>query len=251
MGYILLAGGAEFGGRMSEPDRRAIELAGGLDAPIRIIPTAAAPDNNHVRAGNNGVRWFKSLGAKDVDVTYVIDKPSAEDESIADVLRSARLIYLLGGFPRFTGETLADSRAWRAMLEAFENGAVLAGSSAGAMVLCEHYYDPQAGELLKGINLIPNACVLPHHNNFGRGWAAQLMKQIPAATLIGVDEGTGVILEDGSSTALGLDTVGRTPTYSTISSAQSGRWTVYGAGEVTLYRGGQPKVHARGESFIL
>ena len=55
-GYLLLEGGAEFGGRMSEPDRRAIELAGGPGAPISIIPTAAAPDNNHQRAGRNGVR---------------------------------------------------------------------------------------------------------------------------------------------------------------------------------------------------
>jgi len=237
MGHILLAGGAEFGGHMSEPDRRAIELASGMDAPIRILPTAAAPDHNHVRAGNNGVRWFKSLGAKNVDVTYVIDKHSAADESIAEELRSARMIYLLGGFPRFTAETLAHSRAWQSMLEAFEDGAVLAGSSAGAMVLCEYYFDPQTGKLLKGLNLIPNACILPHHNHFGKGWAAQLRKQIPAATLIGIDEGTGAILENGSST--------------TLRSAQSGRWTVYGSGAVTLYRGGQPKVHERGGVFIL
>lgn len=59
-GYLLLEGGAEFGGLMSEPDRRAIELAGGPGAPISIIPTAAAPDNNHQRAGNNGVNWFKT-----------------------------------------------------------------------------------------------------------------------------------------------------------------------------------------------
>ena len=29
-GHILLEGGAEFGGQMAAPDRRAIELAGGL-----------------------------------------------------------------------------------------------------------------------------------------------------------------------------------------------------------------------------
>ena len=51
MGYLLLEGGAEFGGRMRDPDLKAIELAGGFDASIRIIPTAAAPDNNHQRAG--------------------------------------------------------------------------------------------------------------------------------------------------------------------------------------------------------
>ncbi len=38
MGYLLLEGGAEFGGAMREPDLRAIELAGGFEAPIRIFP---------------------------------------------------------------------------------------------------------------------------------------------------------------------------------------------------------------------
>ncbi len=106
MGYLLLAGGAEFGGRMSEPDLRAIELAGGFDAPICIIPTAAAPDNNHKRAGNNGIRWFKSLGAKNVFAVDVINSVSANDSSLAASIRASRLIYLLGGFPRHLGETL-------------------------------------------------------------------------------------------------------------------------------------------------
>lgn len=54
MGYLVLEGGAEFGGRMAEPDRRALALAGGPEAPIVIIPTAAAPDHNHERAGQTG-----------------------------------------------------------------------------------------------------------------------------------------------------------------------------------------------------
>jgi len=43
--------------------RTAIELSGWLDAQISIIPTAAVPGNNHQRAGQSGVRWFKRLGA--------------------------------------------------------------------------------------------------------------------------------------------------------------------------------------------
>jgi hypothetical protein len=50
MGYLLLAGGAEFGGRMSEPDLRAIELAGSR-------PSAA----DHARSHARGIR--QSLGA--------------------------------------------------------------------------------------------------------------------------------------------------------------------------------------------
>jgi len=71
MGYILLEGGAEFGGQMAEPDRQAIILAGGPDKPISIIPAAATPDNNHQRAGRNGVGWFRRLGATNVSAVPV------------------------------------------------------------------------------------------------------------------------------------------------------------------------------------
>jgi cyanophycinase len=111
-------------------------------------------------------------------------------------------------------------------LEAYEKGAVIAGSSAGAMVLCEHYYDPEEKKLLRGLNLIPNACVLPHHNNFGKAWAKQLIRSLLNTTLIGIDESTAMVNDVGG-----------------------GVWRVHGAGKVTLYRGGKVQSHARGEMF--
>ena len=168
MGTLLLAGGAEFGGAMREPDSRAIELAGGPDAPIRIIPTAAAPDKNHLRAGNNGIRWFRSLGATDVEPVLLVNEESANDPEIAGTLRAAKLIYMLGGFTHYLGQTLLGSKAWEAVLGAWKDGAVISGSSAGAMVLCEYYFDPGRSKVEKGLNLVPNACVLPHHNTFGK-----------------------------------------------------------------------------------
>jgi cyanophycinase len=228
MGYLLLEGGAEFGGQMSEPDLRAIELAGGFDVPIRILPTAAAPDNNHRRAGQNGVQWFKKLGAGDVEAVDVIDPATANDPNLAASIRTSKLIYILGGFPRHLEETLANSLAWRAVLEAYQGGAVVAGSSAGAMVLCQHYYDPYEEKVLEGLNLIGHSCVLPHHNNFGKAWANHLAESLPDSVLIGIDEGTGMV------------------------SGPGGKWTVSGAGAVTLYRhGAQTSVHARGGQFAL
>ncbi len=224
MGYLLLEGGAEFGGRMREPDLRAIELAGGINAPIRIIPTAAAPDNNHQRAGNNGIRWFQSLGAKDVVSLPLIDRPSANDENIAKSLRSANLIYMLGGFTGYLAETLQGSAAWNTVLEAYQAGAVVAGSSAGAMVMCEFYYDLNKGQVVSGLNLVPDSLVLPHHNTFGKNWASRLL-EISQLTLIGIDEQTGMI-DDGAQT-----------------------WTVYGRGDVTLYRNEQIEIHQAGKAF--
>jgi cyanophycinase len=224
MGYLLLEGGAEFGGRMREPDLKAIELAGGFDAPIRIIPTAAAPDNNHQRAGDNGIRWFESLGAKDVGSLPLIDKTSANDEGIAKSLREAKLIYILGGFTGYLGETLNGSAAWQAVLEAYATGAVVAGSSAGAMVMCEFYYDPNRGQVVDGLNLVPNAIVMPHYNTFGKSWASRLL-EISQVTLIGIDEKTGM-LDDGAGT-----------------------WTVHGAGNVTLYRNQKVENYEAGKAF--
>jgi len=226
MGYLLLEGGAEFGGRMRDPDLRAIELAGGFDAPLRIVPTAAAPDNNHLRAGNNGIRWFWSLGAKDVTSLPLIDRASANDEKIARSLREAKLIYMLGGFTHYLGQTLKDSLAWQAVLEANQNGAVIAGSSAGAMVMCEFYYDPSEGKIGDGLNLISNSLVLPHHDTFGKSWAPRLLKQIPNVALLGIDEQTGMI-DDGENKS----------------------WTVHGRGAVTLYRNGHVEIYSAGETF--
>lgn len=226
MGYLLLEGGAEFGGRMRDPDLRAIELAGGFNAPIRVIPTAAAPDNNHQRAGNNGIRWFQSLGAKDVGSLPLIDKASANDEKIAQSLHEAKLIYMLGGFTHYLGQTLKDSLAWEAALKALQNGAVIAGSSAGAMVMCQFYYDPSSGRVVDGLNLIPNSLVLPHHDTFGKNWAPRLLKQIPQVTLVGIDEQTGMI-DDGNA---------RT-------------WIVYGRGSVTLYQNDEVTIYSSRAPF--
>ena len=225
MGTLLLEGGAEFGGRMSEPDLRAIELAGGPGAPIAILPTAAAPDHNNEHAGRNGLRWFGSLGASHIDVVPVVDKASANDAALAARIRMSRFIYMLGGFPGYLAETLSGSLAWQAALDAFADGAVLGGSSAGAMVLCQHLYDPERGAALTGLDLVPNACVLPHHNQFGKSWAGRLGPALPQTVLIGIDEQTG-ILNDAS-----------------------GAWTVYGAGKITIYRSGTREVYSRGQTF--
>lgn len=228
MGTFLLAGGAEFYGKMSIPDRQAIALAGGPDASIVIVPTAAAPDNNHERAGGNGVRWFRSLGGRSVQLAPLADRASASDPGVINILRRARLIYLLGGFTRYLTETLRGSPSWAAIEEAIRDGAVVAGSSAGAMALCEHVFDPTSGEVIPGLCAVPNACVLPHHNTFGHRWAERLAAQLPGVTLLGIDERTAMI-NDGPG----------------------GQWQVYGQGGVTLYQDGLPHAYPAGESFGL
>ncbi len=228
MGSLVLQGGAEFGGGMQQADMRALELAGGLRAQVFIIPAAAAPDNNHKRAGQNGCSWFRGLGAQRVSVAMVIDDASADDADMAARMTLAELVYLPGGFPAYLANVLMGSRCWQSIRTGLDGKLVLAGSSAGAMVLCEHLYDPYENRILDGLGVLSGCCVLPHHDTFGHKWAAPLQKDLPRATLIGIDEQTAMI-DDGPA----------------------GEWTVYGPGRVTLYCSGQKVAYRSGERFTL
>jgi cyanophycinase len=228
MGYILLEGGAEFGGQMAEPDRQAVMLAGGPDVPIRIIPAAAAPDNNYQRAGPNGVNWFRRLGATNVSALPLVDGPSADEPEIAEALAKSKLIYLLGGFPQYLAQSLSDSRSWQAILSAYQSGAVIAGSSAGAMVLCQYFFDPVRSQVVEGLNLVERICILPHHNTFGKNWFPHLKNQLPDIILIGIDEETGA-----------------------LSDTSQENWRVYGKGKITLYHCNRVDKFRTGQAFDL
>ncbi|RJP92458.1 MAG: hypothetical protein C4518_07345 [Desulfobacteraceae bacterium] len=223
MGGLLLAGGAEFQGRMTEPDRQAIALTGKKEVTVCIIPTAAAPDNNHEHAGNNGVRWFQSLGVKNVQSLPIIDAASANDRQLAESLANADLIYLLGGFPGYLEKTMRESACWAAILDAYHRGAILAGSSAGAMVLCEWFLNPENRQLQPGLNLLPHMIVIPHHEKTGKQWTETIQNQLPDAAIVGIDEETGIIRKQGSD-----------------------QWNVHGKGSATVYRKNRKDTYAPG-----
>jgi hypothetical protein len=71
--------------------------------------------------------------------------------------------------------------------------------------------------------------VLPHHETFGRRWAARLTALLPGVVLLGIDEATG-LLDDGPGPL-------------------KGSWRVYGQGKVTVYRQGQTVVYSPGQQF--
>jgi cyanophycinase len=70
---------------------------------------------------------------------------------------------------------------------------VIAGSSAGAMVLCEYYYDAESRRVMEGLKLMDGVCVLSHHNTFGKTWVERLRSLLPNIVLLGIDEETGVV----------------------------------------------------------
>ena len=228
MGILLLEGGCEFQGKMEEPDRKALTLAGGKNAKVVIIPTAAAPDNNSKRAGNTALKWFGKLGAKNISALPIIDNESANDPELSAELDRANLIYILGGFPGYLDHTLKESHCLDAIWCAYQKGAVLAGSSAGAMVLCDWYFDPTVKEIKKGFGIQKDVILIPHHDTFGRSWHSLYFDKISDILCIGIDEQTGMMRQ-----------------------ADLHRWTVYGKGGVTLYLKTSIASYKTGQTFQL
>ncbi len=111
---------------------------------------------------------------------------------------------------------LKSSPVWEALVEAWAGGAVLAGSSAGAMVLGDTMVDPRGGALTLGLGLLPQLAVLPHANTGRRkrrtarsGWRRAALR------IAAIDERTALLR------------------------APDGHWCKAGEGEVTIWLDGR------------
>ena len=132
---------------------------------VLIVPTAAAFENP-ARAADNGVRHFRALGA-DASPLMVLDHDDAMDAGIAAEVESADVVYLTGGNPAHLLDTLRDSLLLDAIRHRLENGGILAGSSAGAMVMGS--WMRFRGEWTRTLGMAEGIATLPHHERADPG----------------------------------------------------------------------------------
>lgn len=210
-GVLALVGGGEWRDGCSF-DAELLEASGGRE--VVVLPTAAAyqgPDKAVAWAR----RWFEGLGAT-VRGLDVLERQDALDEANAEAVRSARFVYLSGGSPMHLRAVLKDSPVWEAIDTAWHDGAVVAGSSAGAMVLCDPLVDPRGGAFTVGLGLVEHLAVVPHapSASFPTEHRRTLDLADEATTIVGIDERTALLR------------------------AGDGSWRHAGAGDVTLWRAG-------------
>ncbi len=221
--WLALHGGGEFQRGSEIGDRRLVVAAGGADARVIVVPTAAAREYP-AGAARHGVQWFKQIGAQ-ADAALAVDVRSANNSAIVATIESATLIYLPGGDPVLLVEILRGSLAWNAIVTAHERGVVIGGASAGAMALGTQMWNPHTGDLIDGLGLIP-IVTLPHFGIERIDRARALRQQLDRATrLFGIAERTSAIW-DGS------------------------KWNVWGPGAVVEVPADGVKTYHSGESFV-
>ena len=211
-GVLALVGGAEWHAQC-DFDAGLVAASGGDE--VLILPTAAAYEHPD-RAVDWARRYFEPLGAR-VTGLMVLARPDAEQDEMAAAVAAARFIYLGGGSPLHLRSVLKDSAVWRALEAAWHGGAVVAGSSAGAMALCDPMVDPRGGAFTLGLGLLEQLAVIPHANTWSHDKAHRTVQLAAQGLRIAaIDEQTALI---------------RDP---------DGTWRTAGAGEVKIYLDGGP-----------
>jgi cyanophycinase len=223
-GALALVGGDEFRPGNEPHDRLLVKAAGGR--PAYVVATAAR--DNPDAAVRTARRWFARIGL-DIAELRIRTPADARSDAIATEANGAGLIYIAGGDPGYLVRVLHGSRAWAAIRDAWRAGCAVAGSSAGAMALCQWALIRAAwpGHTNRrpatALGVVPGCALLPHYDTFGQRWIPSAQRLLGAETLlIGVDERTASVQADGV-------------------------WRVYGAGRVTLVRGEKRSSFAAGD----
>ena len=233
-GPVALIGAGEFLPSMAEFDLGLVAATGRTRPRVALLATASYPDGEVTfqRWIAMGLEHFGSLGAE-VEAVPVRTREDAFDAGHAQAVGEADLVYLSGGKPRYLLATLWETPVWRAAAGAHARGAILAGCSAGAMVLCGTQAQWR-GRLAvwplrweRALSVVPDAAVIPHYDRLPEALSALMALQAPGGTrVLGIDEDTAVIGRDGS-------------------------WQVYGRSRVTVWRGRHRSRHRAGEVFRL
>jgi cyanophycinase len=204
-GRLVLAGSGEFTPAMNEIDAQLLGTLGPRPR-VAIVPTAAGLEVTPPKWAHMGSEHFSALGAEPVPV-MVLNKKDAHDPKWLRAIDGADWIYFSGGSPSHAVETLAGSPFWGGVLARLEAGAILAGSSAGAMMLGQTTFVPLARgpdglptemETRAATGVLPQIIVVPHFDIIPLEMLRRWSVLLPADhRLLGIDEDTAIVQDDG------------------------------------------------------
>jgi cyanophycinase len=204
-GHLFIIGG---GNRPASLTRQFIALADKAGGRIVVFPMASAtPDES----GAGQVKEFLELGAKSAEYKILTHDQAMKPEAAA-ILDGAGGVYFTGGDQIRVTHALLGTPVHKKLLEIYEKGAVIGGTSAGAAIMSEvmitgdEKTKPEAGKefstlvaenviTVPGLGFIKTAILDQHfatrkrHNRL-----ICLMAEHPKLLGIGIDESTAIVV---------------------------------------------------------
>ncbi len=211
-GTLILIGG---GATPKRALRKFIEVAGGKESDIIVIPTAQGdrPDKNKYKGI---VEVLRELGAGKVSVKHAKTAAEADTEDFANRIRESTGIFFTGGRQWRLVDKYFGTRTHDAIRAVLAKGGVVGGSSAGATI-CGGYLvrgnplgprQMMAEGYERGLDLLSGTAIDQHFTQRSRSRDMEaLKKRFPQLLGIGLDEATAIIVGKDRVRVVGRGTV--------------------------------------------
>ncbi len=206
-GSVVVAGGGTLGEEIWE---RFVSLAGGAEARIVVIPTAAEEDE--FPEDWSITTALREAGAGEVTLLHTRDPLVADSDAFIAPLLEATGIWIPGGRQHRLVDAYLHTRVHEAIFHLLDRGGVVGGSSAGASILASFLIrgDPETNQrvmseaYLEGFGVLEGAAIDQHLLARGReGDLWTVLGLYPELLGIGLDEGTALVVRGDLAEVLG------------------------------------------------
>jgi len=197
-GALVIVGGA-----MRDPAiiERFLDLAGGPDVPIVVIPTAGSGD--HYDQYWRGLRQFKEAGATNLTVLHTKDREVANSDEFVQPIKDARGVWFSGGRQWRLADSYLHTKTHEALWDLLNRGGVIGGSSAGATIQGLYLARGDTknntimmGDHEEGLGFLKNVTIDQHLLKRNRHFdLIEIIKAKPDLLGIGLDENTAIVVQ--------------------------------------------------------
>jgi cyanophycinase len=221
------------GGEDKEGDKVILrEVAARVGAGPLVVTTVASHEPEGLFEKYEKI--FHELGVKQVQELEIETRCDAQKPENAARIRGARGVFFTGGDQLRIASQIGDTPISDAILSIYENGGVVAGTSAGASVMSdtmlvagESRGSHRASDALRmapGLGLMAHVVIDQHFSERGRfGRLIGAVSHNPQSLGLGIDEDTAVVVEGDRFRVIGSGAVyvldGRSTTYSNVADA--------------------------------
>jgi len=197
-GSLVIVGGAMRDQAIVE---RFLDLAGGADAPIVVIPTAGGAAEYDQYWG--GLLQFKAAGATNLTVLHTTDRGVADTDEFVQPIHEARGVWFSGGRQWRLADSYLHTKVHQELWALLERGGVIGGSSAGATIQGSYLArgDTRTNTIMmgdheEGMAFLKSTAIDQHLLRRNRQFdLIEIVKAHPNLLGIGLDENTAIVVQ--------------------------------------------------------
>ncbi len=205
-GAVIAAGGGDLSPQIY---KRFVDLAGGDEARIVLIPTAGTEYGRH--DGWTAIEELRSVGVDRLEVLHTRSRDVADMTAFAAPLEDATGVWFSGGHQWRLVDVYLDTETHRALERLLARGGVVGGNSAGASALAsfllrggQHNGEIVATDREDGFGFLRGVALDQHLLERGReNEMFEVLRREPLLLGIGLNEGSAIVVAGDLARVLG------------------------------------------------